>query len=266
MISICAVIAVRNEQKYLEILLPILANQNIDVVIIDNDSNDDSQILFDEFAGKPIIAVEHLPYHGYFSLVEQLEIKQRVYNTISHDWVIHHDADEILESCKPGFSLREAIQEASDHKYDVINFDEFVFLPEPGFNSGNYYSNMLQYYFFEPQKNRLNRAWRRNKFLNNLQSGGHQLFSDQEIAIFPVNHILRHYIVLSYQHALNKYLDRTFDPKEIAKGWHSNRLNFNENNLRIPSESEFIFHLDSFDSKNFCRNNPTNKHFWDWGK
>lgn len=36
MISICAVIAVRNESPYLKVLLPLLAKQGIDVAIIDN--------------------------------------------------------------------------------------------------------------------------------------------------------------------------------------------------------------------------------------
>jgi hypothetical protein len=70
------IIAVRNEAPYLRVLLPILASQRIDVAIIDNESTDDSPLLFSEYTRDPIILVEKLPYDGYFSLTKQLIAKQ----------------------------------------------------------------------------------------------------------------------------------------------------------------------------------------------
>lgn len=265
MLSICAVIAVRNDAQYLRFLLPLLANQGIDVAILDHESADDCQALFSEFAKNPIILLERIPFRGYFSLAEQLEAKQKIYRRVKHDWVIHHDVDEILENIQPGLTLRDAIQDAHDMGYDVINFDEFVFLPEPGsdYSDSNHYRRMLRYYFYEPEKNRLNRAWKRALNLDNTTSGGHRL-SGRSFSISPVNHILRHYIALSYEHVKRKYLSRAFDSQELMQGWHKSRVAITESNLKLISASPFLFQLDAYDSKKFCKDRPADKHYWQW--
>jgi hypothetical protein len=248
-------------------LLPFLAEQKIDVVIIDNESTDQSRELYSAHMGNPILALESLPYRGFLSLSEQLSAKQKLCKTVNHDWVIHQDADEILEHCCPGRTLRDAIQEADTAGYNALNFEEFVFLPEPGsdYCSRNYYTDLLRYYFFAPHKNRLNRAWKRSSGLTNTGGGGHNLQGDN-LLISPANHILRHYIVLSEKHARTKYLQRSFDPQCLAKGWHRNRLKFNKNNLLMPKKSNFLFYLNKYDSKAFYRTRPTDRHFWEWKK
>ena len=40
--NVCAIIAVRNEARHLPILLEYLARSNVDVVIVDNESSDES--------------------------------------------------------------------------------------------------------------------------------------------------------------------------------------------------------------------------------
>ena len=264
-LSICAVIAVRNELRYLRRLLPLLAAQAVEVAMIDNESTDGSRELYADFMGKPIISIETLPYRGSFSLSEQLAAKQAISERIHHDWIIHLDADEILEHRQAGLTLRDAIHEADEAGYNALNFDEFVFLPEPhsDYSNQDYYANLLRYYFFEPAKNRCNRAWKRSAQLNNTVSGGHRL-QGGSLALAPTHHILRHYIVLSAAHAREKYLNRTFDSLDVSRGWHGNRRNFTEANLALPDNSHFLFRLASNDSKEFCRARPTKRHFWQW--
>ncbi len=264
-LTICAIVAVRNENQYLKVLLPHLAQQDIDVVIIDNESTDDSQQLYSKFSGKPVIHVESLPYRGFFSLSAQLSIKKQLYDSLKHDWIVHHDADEILEHCKPEMTLRDAIREADTGGFNAINFEEFVFIPEPGtdYNCRNYYTDLLRYYFFEPKKNRLNRAWKRTAQFSNHLSGGHTLVGDNLI-VAPENHILRHYMILSQDHAKEKYLNRCFDILDIVGGWHKKRLRIYENNMLLPDLSDSIFHLKDHSSKDFCKSNPVSNHFWMW--
>jgi hypothetical protein len=255
----------RNEAHYLRILLPILANQGIDVAIIDHDSTDGSWELYQFYWDNPVISIERLQYQGVYSQTEQLEAKQRVYQRIKHDWVIHHDADEILEDFRPGHTLRDAIEEAHGNGFNALNFDEFCFLPKPGddFFNKDYHTGSLQYYFFEPLKNRLNRAWRRNSPFNNVLSGGHNLLGEG-VSFSPVNHILRHYIVLSYEHAKRKYLNRKFGQQDLIRGWHTNRLNFTEDNLVLPMKSKYLCELSAYDSKDFRRDIPSPTHYWSW--
>jgi glycosyltransferase involved in cell wall biosynthesis len=265
MISICAVISVRNEAYHLQFLLPALANQGIDVVIIDNDSTDETPRLLREYNKSPVLRVERVPFRGYFSLQELLEAEQQTIQSLPHDWVIHHDADEIMESSMEGCSLRDAIQEAHDNGFNAVNFEEFVFLPpvDSDFFGKDYHRGILQYYFFEPKKNRLNRAWRRDSNLSNILGAGHNL-AGSDLSVFPVNHILRHYIVLSYEHAKQKYLTRIFSQEEIRRGWHKNRLSVNEVNLSLPADGNYLFNLDLYNSKDFQRKTPALKHYWEW--
>jgi hypothetical protein len=263
-LSICAVIAVRNEFPYLRLLLPLLAKQGIEVAIIDNQSTDGSQRLYADYWGSPVILVESLPYSGYFSLSKQLEAKLSLIDRLPHDWIVHHDADEILEHYQPGLGLREAIEEAEAAGCNTLNFDEFVFLPEPGsdYSGRDYYTELLRYYFYEPQKNRLNRAWKRVANRLDIASGGHRL--QDGASIFPVNHVLRHYIVLSASHAQQKYLNRCFDEADLLRGWHRKRLNLTAIDLALPGHHEYLFTLERGGSKAFHRGSPASNHYWQW--
>jgi hypothetical protein len=264
-ISICAIIAARNETLYLQRLLPLLAQQGIDVAIIDNESDADSRALYSVHSGNPVVAVKSVPYRGYCSLTDLLEAEREIGASLTHDWILHHDADEIMEHSQPGLTLRDAIEEADAQGYTALNFDEFVFLPEPGqdYSGRNYYAESLRYYFFEPSKHRLNRAWKRTANLSNFQSGGHRL-QGKDLSIAPANHILRHYITLGQEHAWRKYLNRSFDPRDLKHGWHSNRLGFTNENLRLPLGNKTLFGLGRFDSRAFCKDTPVTKHFWEW--
>lgn len=264
-VTICAVLAVRNEYHYLKVLLPHLAKQNIDVVIIDHESNDESHKLYTKYKNKPITSVETLKYSGVFSLTKQLQKKSEVYKTLSHDWIVHHDADEILEHYKSGYTLRDAIEEAEYSGYNILNFEEFTFIPEPNkdYTTSNYYKNLRQYYFFEKNKNYYNRAWKRSAKLSSEKFGGHILEGD-EVSISPYNHILRHYIILSKDHAEKKYVGRPFDSNEVKKGWHKNRLHITKKDLFFPKGHIHLFKLKEYKSKDFNKSKPASEHYWHW--
>ncbi|HMQ07301.1 MAG TPA: hypothetical protein PKC30_08365 [Saprospiraceae bacterium] len=266
-LSICAILTVRNELQYLEILIPYLQTQNIEVILIDHGSHEECMERYSFWMGDPIVKIESMPYNGIFSLKEQLKVKQNIISTLTHDWVIHHDADEIMEHRESGMSLHDAILQADKEGYNVLNFDEFVFLPNPDQNASgkNYYEQILRYYFFEPGKNRLNRAWKRSENFSNVYAGGHKLSGDG-INVFPQNHILRHYIALSTSHAQEKYLNRNFADEELARGWHKNRININPQKLAMPVHHEKLYLLKNHTSKEFERNNPSTNHYWVWNQ
>jgi hypothetical protein len=89
---------------------------------------------------------------------------------------------------------------------------------------------MTTYYFFELEPHRLMRAWRRD--LMPGMDNGHRLTSDR-LKLYPQNFILRHYIALSHAQAVQKYVGRRFDPAELARGWHGNRLGIAESDLML---------------------------------
>jgi hypothetical protein len=67
------------------------------------------------------------------------------------------------------------------------------------------------------------RAWK-NSLDISMNVGGHALDSRNRLIFSSDSFILRHYFVLSYIHAKEKYSKRLFANEDLAKGWHQRRL------------------------------------------
>jgi glycosyltransferase involved in cell wall biosynthesis len=264
-LTICVVIAARNEKPYLQLILPLLAEQAIDVAIIDHESTDGSHDLYKQLQYKPVIAVEHLPYTGEFSLSDQLLAKQQLAESLPHTWLVHHDADELMHHCNGTANLRKCIEEAEAEGANAINFEEFVFLPDPGPMPAhiNYLCDHKRYYFFVPAENRLNRAFRRELIGCNLAGAGHVLQCDF-LKLSTTTHVLRHYIALSEAHIKQKYASRKFSASDLERGWHSNRVAIPLDSLSIPRFSPYLCTLSPAHPGLLERFRPASKHYWQW--
>lgn len=263
--SICALIAARNERPYLQVLLPRLAAQGIDVAILDHGSSDGSHALYEQLRGAPVVAVEPLADTGVFSLSAQMLAKQQLAACLPHRWLVHHDADELLHHRDGRSSLRQCIEEAEGEGANALNFEEFVFLPEPGSQqpSANHIEQHRLYYYFLKGENRLNRAFRRELNGCNAASGGHVL-GGEGVQLARTTHVLRHYIALSEAHIQLKYATRRFCPEELAAGWHRKRLAIPPEQLRIPARSPYLFTLPAADHPELNRSCPAHEHYWLW--
>jgi glycosyltransferase involved in cell wall biosynthesis len=237
---IVALLTCRNESLYLGRCLQHLYEQGIETCFIDNESTDDSLEIARSFKKKGVFRIEKQPYNGYFDLVEQLKLKEILASDIDADWFIHHDVDEIREAPIQFKNLYQGILEADKKGYNAINFDEFVFLPtsdEMSFEGEDYVKKMRNYYYFAPIENRRINAWKKlNIKIDLISHGGHRI-NFEGIKIYPDNFILRHYIVLSRDHAIRKYYtDRVFSQDEIKdRGWHGARITFTPDKLKFPT-------------------------------
>lgn len=52
---------------------------------------------------------------------------------------------------------------------------------------------------------------------------------------------MKHYLYLSREHALEKFVRRRFDPSEVADGWYGFRSRLTDDTLRLPSNDETRF-------------------------
>ncbi len=262
--KVLAIICIRNEALHVHRCLGDLIAEGVDVVLIDNESNDQSVEIARRFLGNGLIAIESLPWTGFFSLSDQLARKRDILGRMPHDWFIHADADEWLHTPDPSVSLLQGIARADEAGYNCINFREFVFIPMPGedFRHAEHRRFMRTYYFFEPSYPRLMRAWKREAELDNSAAGGH-LLQGKDIRVSPHDFYLRHYIMLSEEHGREKYLRRRFAPTDLAKGWHGNRLDISPGSLRVRS-SPTIRTLAYAESYAFDMTAPTARHFWEW--
>jgi glycosyltransferase involved in cell wall biosynthesis len=262
--KVLAIICIRNEALHVHRCLTDLIADGIDVVLIDNESTDQSLEIARPFLGKGLIAIESLPWTGFFSLSAQLACKRDIFARMPHEWVIHADADEWLRTTDPSVTLLEGITRADGAGYNCINFREFVFIALPGedFRHAEYRQFMRNYYFFEPSHPRLMRAWKKTAGFDNSAAGGH-ILQGTDIRIAPHDFQLRHYVMLSEEHAREKYLNRRFDPTDLAKGWHGNRLNIAASAFRVRA-SPVIRTLLHADSSELDMTAPTTRHFWEW--
>jgi len=260
-IRVLAIVCIRNEEIHIRRCLTHLIESGLDVILIDNDSTDRSVEIAKEFLGNGLLRIERLPWSGEFSLADQLNLKKQIILSSKYDWIVHADADEWLCSSVEGQTLYEGIVEADAAGFNCINFYEIVFVPLTGedFYVENYAELMSTYYFYN--KFRLHRAWKRTTTNPN---GDYMLGWDSyahNLKISPNIFFLRHYIILSEQHAKQKYLKRVYSTKETKKGWHVDRTNIKHFNVKnIPG----LKHTDNPNIHKFDLGTPLKRHFWEW--
>jgi len=258
--SVTAVVAIRNGSFYFEALCQHARDNGIYLAVIDNDSDDNLQSLI--VKNKDIVIKStFLKYHGYFDLTQQLEAKENLIKELDCDWIIHQDIDELLFSDVKGERLADALERVHQSGFNAINFDEFVFLPIErfkGFKSTNYHT-MKWYYFFEPRKNRLMRAFHRT-LKTQIESGGHKL--DGDIKQYPYNMCMRHYIFENRKHAQKKYQGRNYSKQDIENKFHRNRMLLQGQNLYLPSKRNLK--KNASDNWDLDKSDPKSTHFWEW--
>lgn len=250
---IVALLAVRNEELYIKRCLEHLNSQKVDTCLIDNQSTDRTLEIAREFFNNGIFRIVLDPYRGFFDLQGQLKLKERLSEEIDADWFIHCDADEIREAPSPYKDLNDGISAADKQGYNAINFDEFVFLPtsdNEAFEATDYVSLMRYYYFFQPKPLRQVKAWKKTiEKINLSNSGGHSV-AFKERKIFPDSFIMRHYIVLSRNHAVIKYKrERIYSRVEVENfRWHGRRASFDEVKLCFPNKNQLkCIDIDGWD-------------------
>lgn len=256
---IVALLTVRNEQRHLARCLEHLYSQGIETCLIDNGSTDSTLEIAQSFLSRGVCRIEHFPFNGCFELEKILLNEERLAAEIDADWLIHHDADEIRQAPSQYKTLKEGIEDADRQGYNAINFDEFVFLPtsdEEDFEGKDYVKEMQYYYFFEPHPLRRLNAWKKTVNIDLHSHAGHRIeFADRKI--FPTEFILRHYIVLSKSHALQKY-SRIYSENRIKKWGHNERTLFKPQWLNFPSKARLKKLNDS--GNNWDKSDPWVQH------
>jgi glycosyltransferase involved in cell wall biosynthesis len=260
---VTAILAIRNEEAYLANCLRHLVQHRIDFVIIDNGSSDTSREIYrrSEFTAH-LVDVQDLPFAGAFSLIKQLRQKVKVIDTLKTDWVLHLDADEVMHSYREGETLNAALSRLDAEGWNVVNFDEFVFLPidhdyepeAPG------YQPIAHYYFFQPFSPRLMRAWKKASGFSLVEHGGH-LLTGSEMRLAPEHLALRHYMVRSQDHAFAKYTTRIFAADDLARGWHEARVNQKMDSFRFPPAA-VLRRLAFAGDRSLDRTDPWKAHYW----
>jgi hypothetical protein len=246
MLTISAILAVHNGAQTVGQVLKHLAANAIDVHVLDDGSTDRTPEILQEHLGAPVASITTQPFGGVFQLAEQLRWKAGVIETLTSDWVIHVDADEILESPHDGQSLRAFIEFWDNAGFDVLDCDEFVFVvvsEAERHRSADFRATMRRYYHYAPPGLQLHRAYRRLTGPPEWTlSGGHKLALEFR-TVAPEKIRKRHYVGLSHAALQALYLSRVFSGEELRRNWHLNRIATTPDFVRLPP-AERTFDLD----------------------
>lgn len=262
--KIVAVMACRNEAEFLPTCLRHLIANGVDFAIVDNGSSDESMdIVHSTEFRNHLVAIKKVPYEGVFRLKPLLEAKVALAENTDADWVMNICPDEILHPNRKNSTLLEEVEFFDKAGFNVINFDEFVFLPvtqplEVGLHG---WPMEKRHYFFEPSRIRQMRLWKNHQGFSMIRHGGHRL-DGEKLRLSPESFVLRHYIFLSQEHAYHKYPNRKFSEQELARGWHRNRHGIKQSKYKFP-DSNTLETLSKAESFAFNRSYPRLKHYWE---
>jgi hypothetical protein len=240
-VRVIALLATHDEERFVGNCIEHLVRQGLDVYVIDNESTDGTREIVDRHVGTGVVGVETFPRHGVYSWRPLLERKEELAATLDADWFVHVDADEIRLPPRGHRTVADALAAVERAGANAVNFAEFTFVPtaeHPDHDHPRYAETMRWYYPFRTAGiERLN-AWRRQEAPVDLASSGGHRVSFPGLRMHPEPFPMKHYLFLSARHAARKYLDRVYDPEEVARGWHVRRSELGPDDIALLPESE----------------------------
>jgi hypothetical protein len=227
-LRVAAVIHVFNESDIIEATIRHLVREGLEVHIFDNWSDDGSFELCNRLLSEGLVTnLSRFPDRPStnYEWTKQLQCTEAYAKSLSADWVMHCDADELRLSPWPSVSLLEAIKFVDSLGYSAIDFTvlNFFFTNQSAstvqfdpadFNSfdfGRHSSYLWQI-----------KAWRNREDVNLCNSGGHSAeFPGRRV--YPLKFLTKHYPLRSKEQAnIKVYCNRIrrMAVEREEKGWH----------------------------------------------
>jgi glycosyltransferase involved in cell wall biosynthesis len=239
-VRVVALLAAHNEERFVGRCIEHLASHGVETYLIDNESTDATVELAERSGGRGLLGVETFPRDGSYPWRGLLRRKAELASTLDADWFLHVDADEVRLPPRPGISLSAALAEADRQGYNAVNFLELTFVPtreHPDHDHPRYEETMRRYYAYLPSfPNRLN-AWKRQDEPVDLVTEGGHVVSFPGLRTYPESFPMRHYLFLSVEHAVRKYVERVYDAAEIRAGLHRRRAALRAEDIALLPES-----------------------------
>lgn len=259
-----ALLAAYNERRFIEPCLEHLEAHGIDAYLIDNESTDETVPLAERWLGRNLVGIESLPRkdRSVYDWRAVLRRKEELATELDADWFIHQDPDELRLPPTPSQTLNQALKDVDRAGFNAVNFTELTFIPtveQPDHDHREFQRTLRTYYPFSPQPiHRLN-AWKATPDVELAASAGHQV-RIPDLHMYPQPFPMKHYLFLSVPHAIEKYVERQYDPDEVSSGWHGWRAAVGEADIRLPSESELRLARSDLD---IDLSAPWKKHYLD---
>ena len=244
---VLALIAAYNEERFIGGCLEHLFSQGVEAYLCDNQSTDGTVAIASRYLGAGLRGIEHIPRDGTYRWRQILRRKEALAAELEADWFLHLDADEVPlpptsgQFGQSGQTLAEGLAEADASGYNAVEFSELTFVPTreaPYHDHPDYRRTMRWYYPFAPTDLHLVRAWKRQAQPVDLASSGGHVVRFPGWRLWPHRFRLCHYLFLSPEHAVRKYVRKTYDPEEVRDGWHGWRARLTDGAIRLPSQAQ----------------------------
>lgn len=241
---VIGLIAAYNERRFIEPCLAHLERHGVEAYLIDNCSTDNTVALAERWLDRNLIGIESFPRADgdVYDWRGLLRRKEELAASLDADWFIHSDPDEFRLPPSQDRTLAEALRDVDRAGFNAVDFAEFTFVPtqeQPDHDHAEFQQTMRRYYAFAPPVDLHQlKAWKAQPEVE-LQGGGHRA-SFPGINACPHKFIMKHYLILSVPHAIEKYVERNYDPDEVKKGWHGWRASVEPADIRLPPESDLL--------------------------
>lgn len=236
---ILAVLATRNEERFIAGCLQNLFAQGVQVYLCDNESTDRTTEIASRHLGAGLAGIETIPFDGTYCWERILKRKEELFRALDADWVMHVDADEIHLPPPGHASLAAAIATVDALGYDAVEFSEFTFVPtreSPDHDHPDFRNTLRTYYPFRPWSPHCVRAFRKQDGPMEIAwSGGHAVRFAREVRLSPEPFRMKHYLFLSMAHAARKYPGRRYLADEVERlRWHGWRPRLRPEQISLP--------------------------------
>ena len=222
------VVTARNAASTLDRFLDHYRRHDATVILIDHGSTDRTRAIALAHPGAPVAQIIDQPFEGSFDLTAQLNLKRQVIGTIRDGWVIHADADEMLDpppdALAAGQTLR-ALAAGWTAATLAAPCRELAFLPlsEDDSHDPATFPATMRHALPIADRDPKQRLFRAGADLTLwCATAGHTVTTDPT-RLAPATLVLRHYPGLSLDHLRAQYLGRVFAHGDRAKRWHGTR-------------------------------------------
>ncbi len=197
-----------NDEDIIEEVIEHLLSQDIELVVLDNGSTDNTFQICKKFSDKGLIKLEQFKS----DLFDWVLILNKLYDMAifeSPDWVLRSDSDQFLESGINNLTLKDVISQSEVGGYNIIQFDRFdFFMTDKNNKNAKSVKEKMPYYSY--QTDYAYRAW---KFVPGINVAGHMghcpIFPSDVVYKFdPKKLVIRHYLFRNKQQSEKKVQDR----------------------------------------------------------
>jgi len=228
-LCVAAMLNVYNERDIIEPVARYLRNQQIQVHVIDNWSNDGTSEILARLHEEGVC-------HNVLRFPEQdtqeynwralLEHTAQYASRLDCDWAIHYDADEFRSGPWPNATLAEAITLVDHLGYSAVDFTLLNFVFTDDESPAAFSPERFKFFDFgrHPAHLQQVKAWKNTGQIVDLASSGGHIANFSGMRVFPLKFLTKHYPLRSVTHASTKiHRDRLprIEREHRELGWHS---------------------------------------------